>query len=267
MMNEHTRGQVAASAAEVYEQFFVPALFAEWPTRVLAAAGVQPGDVVLDVACGTGVLACAAANVVGPVGSVAGVDINKGMLAVARQKAPAVSWQVSPAEALPFAAHSFDHVVSQFGLMFFENPIRALSEMARVVRPGGMIAVAVWGPLAETPGYAAVVEVLAELFGADVAQSIQAPYSLGDVQKLRTLFAAAGLGNAAIQTLTGKARFVSIDSWIYTDIRGWTLADVIDDQGYERLRQYAPERLARFVLSDGSVAFDAPAHIVTVRQR
>jgi len=265
-MNEHDRGQVAASAAEIYEQFFVPALFAEWPARVLKAAGVQVGDKVLDVACGTGVLARKAAAAVGA-GSVVGVDVNKGMLAVAEQKAPGITWKVGPAELLPFEDESFDRVVSQFGLMFFEDQVQAIREMGRVVRPNGTVAVAVWDSLAATPGYAVVAEVLDELFGPDAAKSIHAPYSLGDTAVLATLFARAGMDDVTIHTVMGQARFASVEDWIYTDIKGWTLADMIDDEGYERLRQYAPEKLGRFVQADGSVAFDAPGHIVVSKKQ
>jgi ubiquinone/menaquinone biosynthesis C-methylase UbiE len=265
IMNEHEKGQVAASAAAIYEQFFVPALFAEWPMHVLKAAQVQAGDSVLDVACGTGILAREAAKLVGAAGSVVGVDINEGMLAVAEQKAPNITWQAAPAESLPFETSSFDRVVSQFGLMFFQNQIKALAEMERVLRPGGKAAVAVWGSLAATPGYAVVADILDDLFGAEAAQSIQAPYALGDKAKLTTLFRQAGLDDITIHTLTGTVRFASIEAWIYTDIKGWTLADVIDEEGYERLKQYAPQKLAQFVQADGTVVFPAPAHIVTFR--
>lgn len=262
-MNEHIQGQVVASAAEIYEQFFVPALFAEWPARVLKLADVQPGDEVLDVACGTGILAREAAHLVGAAGSVTGVDINEGMLSVARQKAPHLRWHTAPAENLPFADDSFDRVVSQFGLMFFADQVKALQEMNRVVRPGGVTAVAVWASLADTPGYAVMAGILNDLFGAEAAQSIRFPYSLGDTETLTKLFANAGFPDIHIQTIMGTARFSSIESWIYTDIKGWTLADIIDDDGYETLKRVAPPRLAQFVEADGSVAFNAPAHIVT----
>ena len=188
------------------------------------------------------------------------------MLAVARQKAPGITWRRGTAESLPFADHAFDRVVSQFGLMFFDDPVQALAEMARVTRPGGRIAVAVWAGLDATPGYAAVADMLDALFGAEIALAIQAPYALGDPQKLLALFRQAGLGHATLDTLPGQARFASIDAWLYTDIRGWTLADIIDDAGYARLREAAPAWLSRFELPDGAVAFDAPAHVVTVRR-
>lgn len=262
-MNEHQAGQVVASAAEIYEQFFVPALFAEWPERLLEAAKVQDGNSVLDVACGTGILTRAAAQHAGETGSATGLDINDGMLAVARQKAPHLEWKIGMAESLPFHHSTFDRVVSQFGLMFFENQVEALLEMSRVLRPGGILGVAVWGRLEETPGYTAVATILAELFGDEIAQSIEMPYSLGDTQLLASLFAQAGMVDVKIQTLMGQARFDSIDAWIYTDIKGWTLADMIDDEQYALLQEVARQRLTQFVLADGSVVFDAPAHIVT----
>ena len=262
-MNNHDRGQVVATAAEIYDQFFVPALFAEWPARVLKAAHVQTGDKILDVACGTGILARTAVSLIGSQGAVVGIDINEGMLAIAQKKAPQISWKIAPAESLPFDNGTFDRVVSQFGLMFFTDQVKAITEMKRVLRPGGSLAVAVWDRLDKTPGYATVAQILEALFGQEVANSIEAPYNLGDKQRLTSLFAAAGIENMTIQTITGQARFSSVDSWIYTDIKGWTLADVISDEEYETLREIAPDRLSQFVQVDGSVAFDAPAHIVT----
>ena len=110
-MRESETGQVTRSAAEVYEEFFVPALFEQWADRMVDAAAIESGHRVLDVACGTGVLALAAANRAGP-GAVVGLDVNVGMLAVARRKAPGIDWRQGRAEALPFDDESFDRVVS-----------------------------------------------------------------------------------------------------------------------------------------------------------
>jgi hypothetical protein len=72
-----------------------------------------------------------------------------------------------------------------------------------------------------------------------------------------------GVSGADIQTYEGTARFPSIEAWIYADVKGWTMDDAIDDDGYERLLKEAKVDLARFVTADGTVVFPTPAHIVT----
>ena len=121
--------QAQVDAAKVYESLFVPALFGQWAPEIGDAARVQPGQRVLDVACGTGVLARAILARTGPSGQVVGLDPNPGMLAVASELAPAVTWRQGAAESMPFPDQSFDAVVSQFGLMFFQDRQQAVREM------------------------------------------------------------------------------------------------------------------------------------------
>jgi SAM-dependent methyltransferase len=123
--------QLSVEAAEAYEARFVPALFAEWAPHLVGAAGVAPGQAVLDVACGTGVVARAAADRMGGHGRVAGADLNEGMLAVAGRLRPDIEWHRADAADLPFADGSFDAVLCQSALMFFPDQVRALRE-----RPG-----------------------------------------------------------------------------------------------------------------------------------
>lgn len=257
-MTNAERGQVAASAAEVYEEFFVPALFAQFTEQVLDLAEVQPGHRVLDVGCGTGVLTRAAAQRVGDRGSVTGLDPNDGMLAVARRLAPPARWEQGVAESIPFGDGSFDRVVSQFAAMFFTDRELALAEMARVTKPGGKIAVVSWAKLDESPGYREMARLLADLFGAEAALSIEAPFALGDPATLHRLLSNAG-SDTQVTRVEGTARFASIDDWVRTDVKGWTLADTIDDEQFELLLSEARVRLSEFAGDDGHVAFDAPA--------
>jgi SAM-dependent methyltransferase len=263
-MDHAQQGQVSRGAAEVYEEFFVPALFLEPARYVARAAEIRPSDAVLDVACGTGVLARAAARYIGSGGSVTGLDRNESMLAVARRLAPAIHWQHGLAEDLPFADQRFNRVLSQFGLMFFDDRSAALREMKRVLRRDGRLFVAVWDGLERSPGYHAMVMLLDRLFGARIADALRAPFVLGDTDILRSTFAAAGLRGERIETMDVGAHFPSLDAWVQTDVKGWTLADMIDAAQYDKLLRAAREELARFQRSDGTVAFSSPAHLVTI---
>lgn len=264
--DSNARGQVSTSAAEIYDRFFLPALFGRWAGTVADAAGIKPGDNVLDVACGTGVLAIEAASRAGASGKVTGLDCNAGMLAQARSKTAGIEWREGVAEALPFEDGAFDAVVSQFGLMFFEDRVKALCEMCRVLKPGGRLAVAVWASLDKTPGYLAMVALLDRLFGADVASGLKAPYCLGDPEELQAIFAEAGMPEAAIAFHEGPAEFPSIDDWVATDIKGWTLADSIDDGQFGMLKREARKDLANFAGPDGMVRFRHPCIVVTARK-
>lgn len=262
-MSDIDKGQVSKNAAEIYEEFFLPALFQAWTQPIVSAAQISEGERVLDVACGTGVLARAALDCVGQTGSVVGIDINEGMLSVARAKAPTIVWHKGQAEQLAFKTDSFDVVISQFGLMFFSDKVSALKEMVRVLNPRGRLVIAVWDRLENTPGYAAITELLRQLFGNEVAKALEAPFSLGDLAELQALFAAANLHDIEINTQTGTATFASIEAWVHTDIKGWTLADMINDEQYTLLLDEAKQELAPFTTSTGEVKFDAPAHIVS----
>src|SRR5262245_45530078 len=250
--------------AEVYDALFVPALFAQWPPQVVDAAAIKPGQHVLDVGCGTGVLACAAAGRVGPAGRVVGLDPNEQMLAVARRKSKAVTWQPGRAESLPFADASFDAVVSQFALMFFDSKPTAVGEILRVLRPRGRLAIAVWDALERAPGYLALTGLLQELFGSSVAGAMHAPFALGDRHELRRLLARDGVAGVEVTTRPGIVSFASVDAMISTERACvWMLGGLLDDEQFALLRKRARDILQPFVRGEGSVQFDCPAHIVS----
>lgn len=260
--NAATHGQVIQSAAEVYEAFFVPALFDQWPERVLDTAQISAGDDILDVGCGTGILARAAARRLNGSGSVTGIDINDSMLTIGRKTSEPVTWRHGSAEHLPFPDHSFDRVVSQFALMFFADQKAGLQEMGRVARPGGTITIATWASIDQSPGYAAMVELLQRLVGDDAANALMAPFTVGTEDTLHNVIGKI-LPNATVTLHQGLARFGSLEAWVHTDVRGWTLADMITDDQYAQLLAAAKKEFTDFVDNNGQVRFPAPALIAT----
>lgn len=258
---------VQRTPAEIYEEFFVPALFQDWAERIAGVAGLARGQRVLDVACGTGVLARAAAARVAPGGTVVGLDPNEDMLAVASRKSPQLEWRQGRAEWLPFEDESFDVVVSQFGMMFFEDSVAAIREMMRVLRPGGRLTVAVWDELENSPGYATLTALLDRLFGQRVGESMRAPYSLSDAGQFRDLFLKAGQPATQVTTLAGSVHFDSIEAMISTERACvFTLGGLLDDAQFALLFREAESALRPFVKADGSVQFAAPAHVATLEK-
>jgi ubiquinone/menaquinone biosynthesis C-methylase UbiE len=185
---------------ENYERYFVPAIAAPLAGDLVEAAALQPGERVLDLACGTGIVARLAAGRVGPTGTVMGLDINPGMLAVARAATPpgtVIGWHQAPAHdsALPDAA--FDVVVCQLGLQFFPDQVAALREMHRVLAPGARIVLNVPGPAPEP--FLILADALARHIKPELALFVQQVFSLHDTRQLQELLAQAGFTGATAE--------------------------------------------------------------------
>jgi ubiquinone/menaquinone biosynthesis C-methylase UbiE len=190
------------NAPENYERYFVPAIGAPLAQDLIDAASLRPGEAVLDVACGTGIIARLAAERVGPTGTVAGLDVNAGMLGVARSVSASgeIVWYEGGAEAMPLPDESFDVVTCQMGLQFFADKPAALREMHRVLKPEGRLLINVPGPTPEV--FAILEQALTRHLNPEVAGFVGKVFSLHDPDEIRGLLAAASFGSSEVEAST-----------------------------------------------------------------
>jgi SAM-dependent methyltransferase len=258
--------QIPLAAAETYETVFVPAFFAQWAQALCQAAAVAAGDQVLDVACGTGVVARAAAGIVGT-GNVVGVDLNQAMLTIAQRAAPQITWRQGEANALPAADASFDVVVCQMALMFFPDQPGAVREMARVTKPGGRVAVVVPSALDAQDAYGPFVAMAADHAGPGARNLLSTYFSCGQPEHLQGLFTAAGLDVTLTRPHRGTARFPSVDALVETEVTSTPLRERITDQTYTQIRDGARRVLAPFTAPDGHLEAPFESQIVVGHHR
>jgi SAM-dependent methyltransferase len=258
--------QIGPAQAQVYEDSFVPALFAQWAPQLVACARLQPGQRVLDVACGTGIVARTADDVVRPGGHVTGVDLNPAMLEVARRTRPDLEWCEGDVEDLPFQTASFDAALCQSALFFFPDPARAVKEMARVVRVGGTVALQTYAPLDDQPGYGPFVEAVAARAGAEAAVLLGTYWSHGDLGKLAALLEGAGLEVLETRTSLGSALFPSAQAVAEIEIGATPLGDRLDAETYEQILADTREQMGQYADDTGAVHVPVRAVMVAARR-
>jgi SAM-dependent methyltransferase len=197
---------------------------------------------------------------------VVGLDLNEGMLAVARRLRPEIDWRHGDALDLPFADHAFDVVASQFALMFFPDRPRALREMWRVLAPGGRLAVAVCAPLEETRGYRLFADILRREAGEHAAAMVEGYFALGDEAELLRIARAADIPDPRMVTRDGWARFASIEEFGRIEIKGSPLGGLIDAAGFARVMASIREAVSEFCDDGGRLVMPLGARILTARK-
>jgi ubiquinone/menaquinone biosynthesis C-methylase UbiE len=230
-MGEQEQWQLDGPAPELYQRYLVPAMTSMWAADLADRAALRPGERVLDVACGTGVVARIAAERVGNTGLVAALDINPGMLAIARSLPSAtgasIEWYEGSALELPFLSASFDVVVCQLGLQFFSDRPAALREMRRALVPNGRLALNVFGPIAHNPATHALADALDGRVRPDASVAKRMEHALADTEELRTLVAGAGFRDVVIRTARKMVRFPSANDYVRIQLAATPLATLV----------------------------------------
>jgi SAM-dependent methyltransferase len=243
-----------------------------WADDLVDRVAVRRGERVLDVACGTGVVARAAAPRAGSGGGVAALDINPGMLAVARSlpvgAGASIEWHEGSALELPFPAEAFDVVLCQLGLQFFPDRPKALREMRRVLVSGGRIGMSVFGPIEHNPATHALADALDRHVRPGASLAKRNEHALADTDGLRALLVEAGLRDIVIETTTKAVRFPSAADYVRIQFAATPLATLFaggDPSERDRLIGAVAEDVGAALAAhtgDAGLAFPQEVHSV-----
>ena len=266
-------GEIDTSAAEAYEAFIVSAIFRPWAEFIVDLAALEPGDHVLDVACGTGIGARVAAEHLapdgpdGPDGKVTGIDIDPGMIEVARDLTAAsrlaCDWQVASALAMPFADDRFDLCLCLQGFQFFADRGTGFAECRRVLRPSGRLFASLWLPIEDNKGHLALARALDKL-NVDTA-AVRRPFSFADAGAIVETAKEAGFRTVEVRTGERVVKFNSVEGFIDGIAAGapstrHALVQIPDDRRGDFVED-VKESLEPFVTEDG-LELPTRSHIV-----
>jgi len=274
-MTDQGQWQIAGNAAETYEHALVPAVFAPWAPKVVALANPRPGESVLDIACGTGVVTRLAAQQVGRSGKVVGLDLNPGMVAFAASITPSdsptdapITWQEASATDMPLPDATYSIVYCQLGVQFFPDRSAAMREMYRVLVPGGRLGLMVWQGIHYAPGFGALADALARHISSEAAGIMRAPFALAEAEQLRALVAEGGFRDITIQSVTGTVRFPSISRFVQDYVRGSPLSGhvaKVSDESRAALVSDVDKALTSYVSEEG-LTFPIKAHLASAKK-
>ncbi len=215
--------QLTGNAPDAYEQHIVPAFSRAWALDILEKAALQEGEDILDVACGSGIVARHAISQVGTGGKVSGVDINEIMLNKAREISKkenlSIEWYHNDASNLPFQDNRFDVLLCQQGLQYFPERDSALKEIYRVITQGGRLVLSVWRLMEFSPFYKVLHEIIKQNLGKKNAAILSSAYSLSDKNQLRSLIEKAGFKKINIR--------IVIKQMYVTDLKEFFLGGMI----------------------------------------
>jgi SAM-dependent methyltransferase len=254
------------SRAEIHEDYLVPAMYAQWAIQATHMAEIDSGNRVLDVGCGTGILARKASEEVGFTGKTVGFDLDEEMLTIARRLGPQIEWHQGNAGQMPFEDGAFNRVVSQFMLPELKNRVAAAKEMWRVLAPGGRLLIAVWAPLHNAPAINTLVELTRLHAGFRAADLLARPWELGHEIKLKGVLETAGIGNYSIRHQKGSSRFPDPVEMVELWLRHSPVQELIKPAQYQRIFSEACEALETYRVSSGELVCAMDATIVIARK-
>ena len=261
-----TRWQLEHDAAVRYEDVVVHWIMGPFAEALVEVLGPQPGEAILDVGCGSGAATRAAALAVGHTGRVVGLDLNAGMLDVARgvdqdqasgQEDPGsapIEWLEASAMDMPLADRSFDAVVSGQVLQFVPDIGAAAHEIRRVLKPRGRAALSVWRGTAHNPYFAAQMDAVTARLGTEAAGALVAGFRMADPQPLVDALTDAGFEAVTVRELDLPLDLPPLADWALRHLEATPVAPALAGAGpgiAQELGADVARTLSDYVTSDG----------------
>jgi ubiquinone/menaquinone biosynthesis C-methylase UbiE len=269
-MNRPEQWHLSKDAAQRYERCVAHYILGPWAPLLVETAGIVSGERVLDVACGTGVVARIAAERAGITGKVVGLDLNPGMIAVAQTLPPPagakIEWLTRSALDLGLEDGSFDAVLCQQGLQFFPDKLTALRAMRRVLRRDGRLALSVWS----STGYynSAVGRALEQFVGRETAHRFCASRQAPTKEELLQLVNDAGFADGEIHLAHLNVRLPRIDQFALEHLAATPVASVIaaaDAETRAMIGAIVMHQLERYADTAGAVIYPEETYVLTAR--
>jgi ubiquinone/menaquinone biosynthesis C-methylase UbiE len=269
IMSGHEHWQMDASAPELYERYLVPAITSIWANDLLDRVAPRCGESLLDIACGTGVVARLAPQR-GHSGRLVGIDLNTAIISVARSKSATVEWIEGSALDLPFEADEFDIVLCQLGLQFFPDRPLALKEMVRVLRSGGRAGFSVYSAIERTPAAHAFAQALDDHLGAESSRTKRSEHLTCNAMEVGTWANEAGFDVVDVATVAKQITFPSMLDYVRFQLTATPMAALLNQKdAAERKRTImsiasnAASRLDPSMLAGGRLTFPQESFVVT----
>lgn len=247
-----------ASFPSVYEELCVAGFFLGFADELVQTAELSPGDRLLDVATGTGIVLRRARERQPGLRRMTGLDLNPSMLAVAREKSPPeIELLEGSALAMPFEDGSFDVLTCQQGVQFFPDRAKAFAEFHRVLADGGRAVVACWAEIEACPAYAAIAEAVAEHLPEALGAALN-PFALNDAGELRGLFDSAGFEDVEVDRVELDMSFATPADFARSYLGGSALAIILEDTSEEQRAALTDATVARLARLGDEGLFTPP---------
>lgn len=223
----------AGSVPANYDKYLGPILFEPYALDLVERLQKEKLEHVLELACGTGRVTRHLVDLIPEDGSLVAADLNAGMLEVAKSKISSekILWTVADAQELPFYNGQFDHMVCQFGVMFFPDKEKSFREAHRVLKAGGKYMFNTWESVEKNPRIDLMWKVMYEVFGNETPDFLQkGPHSFFDKEEIERLLINAGFKNVRIETVAKTPSYNQPDDLVKGFMEGSPLANYLSEK-------------------------------------